>query len=346
MVEVSPKRSEVKLSYRGCLLFLFIIFLLIAVTIWSLLGTQWGASNSWAEMFRRYLTVVNRFKPGTKPEDNLTSALRIHSLEKLGEKRFALIFSATDKSGDPIVAFSPSDVTVAVGATGQAARPAVIDRVTPLHMMAGWANDKCSFANIMDYSGSMFDHDLRAIESNYSSFISDLVLPFSASVIKFDHRVDEVLPLTENKTDLLSAIGRPGAYGGSTALYDAMDKGIAQVTARPHFRFVLVATDGNNNQGATSFTDVMARCRSQGISAFVLGFGWLDVNTLKQLANDSDGYYSYVPDSSDLKKWFPRFAKIVNNIQVLEFTTETSAIGLVELSVKAGGTTLKRTRPF
>ncbi len=346
MVEVSPKRSDVKLSYRGCLLFLFIIFLLIAVTIWSLLGTQWGASNGWAEMFRRYLTVVNRFKPGTKPEDNLTSALRIHSLEKIGEKRYALIFSATDKSGDPIVAFSPADIGISVAAAGQAAKPVSVDRVTPLHMMNAWGNDKCSFANVMDYSGSMFDYDLRTIESNYSSFINDLVLPFSASVIKFDHNVDVVLPLSDNKTDLLNAVAKAGAYGGSTALYDAMDKGVSHITARPHFRFLLITTDGNNNQGSTSLTDILQRCRSQGISAFVLGFGWLDVNTLKQLANDTDGYYSYVPDSSDLKKWFPRLARIVNNIQVLEFTTESSAVGIVELSVKTGGTTLKRTRPF
>lgn len=346
MVEVSPKRSEVKLSYRGCLLFLFLILLIAGIALWAMLGTQWGASNSLSEMFRRYFSVVNKFRPSTKPEDNLTSALRVHSLENIGQKRYALIFSVTDKNGDPIVAVNPSEVSLSVAASGQTLKAATVERVTPLHMMNAWATDKCSFANVMDYSGSMFQHDLTAIESNYSSFINDLVLPFSASVVKFDTNIVEVLPLTDNKTDLLNAVNKQVMYGGGTALYEAMDKGLSHVTARPHFRFLLVTTDGNSNAGSASLDDVLQRSRQQGISTFVLGFGWLNVGILKRLADDSDGYYSYVPDSGDLKKWFPRLAKIVNNIQVLEFSTESPSVGMVELTVKAAGNTLKRTRPF
>ena len=344
MVEVAPRSGEISIHYWRYILFLVVLLLIGFIALWSIFGSRWGASNSFMETFRRYITIVNRFKPSTPPEDNLGSALRIHGLEKLGSKRYAVLFSITDKNGDPIAVVRPGDVTIKLGDSLSALQPAVVDQVRPLHMEKSWS-DPVSFTNVMDYSGSMFQEDLRAIEANYSSFISNIVLPFSSSVIKFSDSVKEILPLSTNKIDIEAAIKKPIPQE-NTALYLAVDKGIETVQARPHLRFLLVATDGNDNIGGVTLDDILRRSQQHYVSLFVLGFGWLDVDLLKRMAEETDGYYVYMPDSSKLKDWFPKIARIVNNVHVAEIstTTDRNVPFSVSISVKANGTILERQR--
>jgi len=344
MVEVNPRTTQITIRYWRYVLFLAILALIGLGLLWGLLGTQWGASNPLAEWVRRYLSVINRFRPSAKPEDNLANALRIHGIEKIGEKRYVLFFSATDKNADPVVAVPTTGVTIAVGSTSSSLKPTIIDKVTPIHMMS-WT-DSVSFSGVMDYSGSMFPEDIANIETYFSNFISGLLMPFSAAIVKFHHQVLETQTLTDSKTSLESAVKQSVPLGAATALYDAMDKGISGIQVRPHLRFLLLTTDGNNNAGMSSLDDVIRRSRNHQVSSIVLGFGWLSVATLKQIADQTDGYYVYVPDSSDLKDKLPKLAKIVNNIQVVEFTpsAELSLPCSAELTVNANGNILKRTR--
>ncbi|MFZ2959580.1 MAG: VWA domain-containing protein [Candidatus Ozemobacteraceae bacterium] len=345
MVEVNPRSEPIRIRYWHYIYFLIVLALLCFALLWTILGTQWGASNSASEFLRRYLSAVNRFRPSAKPEDNLANALRIHGIEKLGERRYALLFSATDAKGEPVVTVPPTDVTIIVGSGAGALKPALVDRVTPLCQMNAWT-EKTSFAGIMDYSGSMFPEDIRNIESNYSSFIGGILFPFNAAIYKFHNDVLETLALSADKKAVEQAVSSKTDLGGGTALYEAMVKGITAVQARPHLRFLLLTTDGNNNTGAFDLDEVLRRGRQQFVSNVVFGFGWLNVQNLKQIAEKTDGYYVYVPDSSELKNWFPKLAKIVNNVQVAEFAPDADLppIPSVELSVKVGGIILKRTR--
>ncbi|MBF0501216.1 MAG: VWA domain-containing protein [Candidatus Riflebacteria bacterium] len=345
MVEVNPRTAPIRIKYWHYILFLALLTLLALAVLWSLLDTQWGASSSYSEFFRRYLSSVNKFRPSAKPEDNLSNALRIHGVEQVGDKRYVLLFSATDDKGEPIVSFPSADITVSVGQASAALTPAIVDHVTPINQMAAW-NEKVSFAGIMDYSGSMFQEDIRNIESNYSSFISGILFPFNAAIYKFHSDVLETLALSSDKKAIENAVMTTVALGGATALYEAMDKGITAIQARPHLRFLLLTTDGNNNAGSVDLPSVLRRSRQHFISTFVFGFGWLNVQTLKQITEDTDGYYVYVPDSKDLKSWFPKLAKIVNNVQVVEFSPSANLTmpPSVELTVKVNGTILKRTR--
>ncbi|HNW35890.1 MAG TPA: hypothetical protein PKM25_13210, partial [Candidatus Ozemobacteraceae bacterium] len=120
----------------------------------------------------------------------------------------------------------------------------------------------------------------------------------------------------------------------------------ATVQARRWLRFLLLTTDGNDNASSHSLDEIILRSRQHFVSGFVLGFGWLNVDILKRIAEETDGYYVYVPDSSELSKWFPKIAKIVNNTQVAEVSlpTDQSLPLSIELTVNANGTRLKRSR--
>ncbi len=345
MSEVQAKTSQLRFSFRAIAICLSIAVLFALSSAWAVNGTHWGASSGKVEWFRKYLVFVNQYRPTVKQVDNLSSALRIHSIESLGGKRFALLFSVTDKAGNPVGKVSPYGISIMVNATGEAPKPATVERVTPISAKTEWTIDRANFANIMDYSGSMFLSDLKNTEDNYSSFLMDLQLPLSASVIKFASEVEESLQLSTNKTDIINAVKKATPMSGATSLYESMDKGVDQIAKKPHLRFLLLVTDGNAN-GGMRIDEILQKCRKNFVSVFALGFGWLDVDVLTRLADDTDGYFSYVPDSADLKMWFQKLAAIVNNVQVLEFSTESAKISNLDLTVNVAGVAYKRSRPF
>ncbi|HEY9070810.1 MAG TPA: vWA domain-containing protein [Candidatus Ozemobacteraceae bacterium] len=343
MVEVAPRTGEIKINYWRYIAFLVLLALLGLGTVWTMYSSSWGASNPFAEWLRKYLSLANRFRPNAKPEDNLANALRLHGIEKLGEKRYAVLFTATDANGDPLTTVRAADLEIQLGTDAAARQRALVDRVVPLHMMN--QPDPVAFAGVMDYSGSMFPEDISAIESNFTAFLNAVVLPFSGTIIKFNNTVNTMNPLTPNKGDIEAAVKKPVPLE-NTAFYSGIDKGIADIQARRWMRFLLLTTDGNDNASGHTLEEVITRARQHFVSGFVLGFGWLNVGILKQIAEETDGYYVYVPDSSQLTTWFPKIAKIVNNVQVAEVSLPTDAnLPLsVSITLNANGTRLQRSR--
>lgn len=344
MVEVTPKRGKISIRYWSYIRILAVLLVIALISFWRTFSTDFAAINPYAEQMRSRIGLGNSFKPETKHEDNLPSALRIHSVQKLEARKYALIFSATDDSGSPLSVIAAQDVTIKMGDVPEHRRDVKIDFVTPLHLLSDW-KDPVSFANVMDYSGSMFPRDIQAIVSNYSGFINGIVMPFSASVIKFNASVHEVLQLTDNKATIETAIGEKVVLQ-TTALYSGIDKGIDSVQNRPNFRFLLLTTDGNDNSSKVSLDEVIRRARLHSTSIFVLGFGWLNLRVLQRLAAETDGYYVYVSDSEELKNWFPKLAGIVNNVQVAQIITDSdiNSPPSVEMTVKTGNTVLTRSR--
>ncbi|MBF0409736.1 MAG: VWA domain-containing protein [Candidatus Riflebacteria bacterium] len=346
MVEVAPRSTPLRIHYRSCLLIIFILFLLLLALLYSIFGTSWGASNSFTEPFRRYLSVLNRFRPNTKPEDNLKSALRIHRVEKLSEKRYAMFFSITDSNSEPVLSIQPSEITIQASDIGMSRKPAIIEKLTPLHIANHLSNDRLFFSGIMDYSGSMFKEDIENIKKYYSGLINGVLFPFKANVFKFSSSVDEITSFTGDKTKLETSVCDSYPIGDSTALYDAMDKGLSSVQSQPNLRLLIVTTDGNDNASSIVQNEILRRMKAHSVSAFMLGFGWLKVETLKKISEETDGYFIYTPQSSDLNTWFPKIAKIINNVYVAEFTAqkELSIPCSVELTVNHAGITMSRVK--
>lgn len=344
MVEVSIKNTKLRISVWKYIVFLLFAFLLLLFLLWYLIGSQWGANNPILESLRRYLAFANTLRPNVKPEDDFDSVLRIHGIEKLGPKRFAMFVTATDKNGKPSSSITIPQVKLKIkDVKGKSLSP-VIDRVRPLHMYSTW-KDPISCSMVLDNSGSMFPEDLKAIESYYETLINEIVIPFYASVIKFHDSVDVLLALSDDKSKILKAIQKALPIG-NTAMYDGIDKGIETVQGKPHLRFVILTTDGNDNASLNSQLDVLRRSKLHNVSIFVFGFGWLDPGLLKTLSEETDGLYSYVPDSSTLKDWFKKLAIIINNVQVIEFatTTDMNLPKEVDLKVEVNGVTLSRVK--
>ncbi|EKD84055.1 MAG: hypothetical protein ACD_39C00270G0001, partial [uncultured bacterium] len=250
MVEVAPGGERLKIPVWKYLLFLFIALLLMLGVLWYLLSSNYGAQNSFLESLRRYLSFLSTYHPKLQPEDDFSTALRIHGFEREEARKFNLFVSATDKDGSPLKVINPNDVKIKVtGTTGQEMN-AVIVRTRPLHMYSEWAAP-ISFSSVMDYSGSMFPQDLSSIESNYSELVNQITLPLSAAVVKFNTRVHDILDLSSDKQEILAAVQKRIGLQ-NTALFDGMDRGIEKIQSRPHLRFMILTTDGNDNSSINS----------------------------------------------------------------------------------------------
>jgi uncharacterized protein YegL len=298
------------------------------------------------ETLRKYLRIANSFRPNIKPEDDFSNGLRIHGFNKTSAKRFYFFVSATDANGSPITSLNPAEINLKIkNSSGNDVR-AMVDRVRPLHLYKDLVAP-LAFSSVMDYSGSMFPQDIKSIESNFSTLVDDLLLQPVGAVIKFNDNAMVVTDLTEDPKQILDGIKKSVPLK-NTALYDGLDKGVEKIQTQSNFKFIVLTTDGNDNASTTTIEEAIRRCRQHNVSIFAFGFGWLDVRVLKKLSQETDGYYSYVPDSSNLDEWFTKTVKIINHVQVIEFSTDLdmNAPGQAELSINTGKTKLSRTKTW
>lgn len=344
MVEVVGKREQLRISVWKFLLFLFLLLTLLLMVMYFLLASNFGASNSLMETIRRYLRFTGAFHPNLKPEDNFDYALRIHGVEKAGPKRFYMFVSVTGKNAAPAKVIQNTNVKLTAKDNSGKDLNVAVNSVRPLHMYSDWS-DPLSFANVMDYSASMFPEDLEAIESNFSTLVNELIMPFAAAVIKFNDSVWEILDLSTDKNAVINAIKKAIPLQ-NTALFDGIVKGVEKVQNCPHLRFIVLTTDGNDNASHISLNDVIKKCQQNNVSVFSFGFGWLDIDSLKKLSDETEGYYSYVTDSSNLDDWFKKLGQIINNVQVIEFSTDSDVdrLSFISLTIDHNNKKLSRNR--
>lgn len=346
MVEIAPSGGKLYIPVWKYVLFLVLLLFFCLGLALYMLNSQYGARSGWLESMRRYLSFASRFNPNLKAEDNFSDSLRIHGLETIEPGRFRLFVSATTVDGSPVTVLNAGELDLKIADSSGKGTPISIIRVRPIHMHTQLINP-ISYSMVMDYSGSMFSSDLTAIENNFSEFSDEIEPDFSAAIIKFNTRANEITPLTSDKAEIERGILRRVPLQ-NTAMYDGIDMGVEKIQGQPHFRFIVLTTDGNDNASFIGIDEAIRRCRTHNISVFVFGFGWLNVETLRKLAQETDGYYSYVADSSSLGDWFKKLGQIINNVQVIEFSTspDFSMPGSIELTLSTPSGKVTRTRSW
>jgi len=163
---------------------------------------------------------------------------------------------------------------------------------------------------LVDVSGSMDEaNKLPLVISSLQMLTQQLRPQDRVSLVVYAGRTEVVLEPTNNKADILAALGRLQA-GGSTAGASALD--LAYKMARKAYikegiNRILLATDGDFNVGVTSteqIKDMVKRERETGVTLSTLGFGQGNFNDamMEQIANVGNGNYSYIDSLTEARK--------------------------------------------
>lgn len=180
---------------------------------------------------------------------------------------------------------------------------------------------------VLDYSGSMSDADKGFLEEGLHHFLDVLPHVFRAGVIKFSGDASVVQTMTNDLAALHRAIDAP-FRAGSTALYDAMGRGLSLLSRETApLRFQIVFTDGMENASERDCHDsVVARSQDLGAPVFVVGMGEIDVPSMFTLTNATNACFLYAPSSDSIRAIYELAAHFIGGTYVLRWPATSDAV--------------------
>jgi Ca-activated chloride channel family protein len=241
-----------------------------------------------------------------------------------------LLISVGDKDSNPISGLQQNNLSLTENG--------VLKAITNFYQVAS----AVSVALIADYSGSIIDAQvIPDMEAASKLFIDQLnqIRNDQAAIIKFACQISLMQDFTTDKAALKAAIDTP--YPGApnyTQLYDAIWYAVDVTAARPGNRAIVVFSDGaNDNAPGTpvkELPEVIAYAKGKGLNVFTVGFGNVNEEVMKKLANETGGEYFFAPDPTQLSDIYLLISKIIFGRYLLEFNSLSTGGGTVLLDLE------------
>lgn len=192
------------------------------------------------------------------------------------------------------------------------------DRVVEEYTVKSYVkNDADSYdvSFVLDHSGSIGSERALKIQEALLGVV-DLKFDDDAfAVVKFDHRVNEELPLTNDKNAIKSSFALTGlnGYGGSTALYDAINTGLKSVEDSRNRKVVIAISDGLDNSSNKTLNNVLQKAVDEKTAVFTVGFGSaIDEPRMEYIAQRTGGKFYHIYRTDEFAKVFQDIYKRIN----------------------------------
>jgi hypothetical protein len=183
-----------------------------------------------------------------------------------------------------------------------------------------------SLSSIIDYSGSMLNSDIDDAVEIYTDIFGVFNPVFESEIRLFSDTVYQKIDFNSDYNLLLSKISRDNTIERkSTSLYDAIGGGLSALLNRNGLiKLLLVATDGreNSSETFTSKSQIYNLSKQQNIPVIILGSLFADLDFMRELAEETNGYYIYNKAFLNLKSDVIGLIQILTNIQAIEITGE------------------------
>jgi Ca-activated chloride channel family protein len=221
--------------------------------------------------------------------------------------------SVTDANGQPVKNLTPEDFNLA-----EDGQP-----VSLTHASRAGEQGPVTAVLVIDKSGSMnHANKMEAAREAAIAFVQ-LMRPGDATgVISFNTQVTTVQPLTEDKESLIEAIKSIEAVD-DTAMYDALHEASAMLEPVSGRKAIIVVTDGMNTAGQRTRDETLALVSEQGVSIYTIGLGdpsqgtetyaGIDEPTLKAIAEESGGLYTFAPNPENLRNLYELLSLRIQN---------------------------------
>ena len=168
---------------------------------------------------------------------------------------------------------------------------------------------------VLDYSGSMSDEAIEAMEEAAVTFVSNMYDYDSGEIIKFSAQIQITQEFTDDKNTLIDAIEQsPGVPPASTRLYDTIYRAISDTAEQTGRKAVIALTDGDDTLSVKTLDDVVDYAVNNDVPVFTIGLDQeIDVNNLKIIAEQTGGAYYESPTSDDLIDIYEALSVILKN---------------------------------
>ena len=170
--------------------------------------------------------------------------------------------------------------------------------VTEIPRVAGYG---ASVALAMDYSGSV--DNLDVIEDAAKGFIRRISLDDQVAVIKITDSIMVYQTFTSDTAALMNAIDLPTPDRSGTALFQGIYTSLEQCVGQPGRRVVIVYSDGQDDKGGVTLTEIIQFALANDIAIYSIGIGSgadIDEQSLRTMAYSTGGTYSRANRSSEL----------------------------------------------
>ncbi len=273
------------------------------------------------------------------PENNLSGAFLSLGSGTFSQKT-VLFLGATDSGGSPLSLTRSSQVKVTAST---AKGDSVLDTARyTMKKFKSVAGAGISLSSIIDYSASMSDQDIADAAEIYSDFYGVLKatpVPFESNVFFFSDSVKKIGDFS-SLADTLQKRVQPSASftRQSTALYDAIGKGLESLAARNSpIKLLIVATDGleNSSQKYLTRDTLYSLAKARHVRVVVLGSLFSDLSFLKGMASQTGGLYVYSKTVLRLKAEFLKTADALANATAIQLNGFPA--GTTSIKVEYGG---------
>jgi Ca-activated chloride channel family protein len=221
--------------------------------------------------------------------------------------------SVTDANGQPVKNLMPEDFSLE-----EDGQP-----VSLTHVSRAGEQGPVTAVLVIDKSGSMnHANKMKAAREAAIAFVQLMRPEDATGVIAFNTQVTTVQPLTDDKESLIEAIRGIEAVD-DTAMYDALHAASAMLEPVSGRKAIIVVTDGMNTAGQRTREETLTLVGEQDISIYTIGLGdpsqgtetyaGIDEPTLKVIAEESGGIYTFAPNPEDLRSLYELLSLRIQN---------------------------------
>lgn len=277
--------------------------------------------------FRFFLTfvllglLVTFSAPNAFAQDD--TQIRITQVDNSKFPNVTVYVSVTDSAGEPV---GVDPTAIQISENGEVMQPVDVrgggeGQADPLTTML-----------VIDISGSMDKNGkLDAAKEAAKTYVTQMRAGDQAGLITFDTQTYVVQPVTTDTVALINAIDGLKT-GGDTSMFDALIQAETALEGIEGRKAIIVLADGMDNHSQSTADDVINQMGPSGLTISTIGFGdagqssqaGLDEPTLKSLAENSGGLYSFAADSAALTALYEQYGRTLQSEYAITYVSPSS----------------------
>ncbi|NOQ73652.1 MAG: VWA domain-containing protein [Crocinitomix sp.] len=178
-----------------------------------------------------------------------------------------------------------------------------------------------------DYQQLYFDNKLPPAYIMSIDYAKEAVLNFfsvdnqekdSILFVGFSETVDEIPALTNDFSQFEKIVANVKP-NGKTAFYDAIYNSIDSLKNHNSKAAIIALTDGQDNSSVHTSEEVIEFANENGIPIYIIGLGNAHSVTLGRICDQTNGFYYYTSDPTQLTEIYENIKKQIRSIYELDY---------------------------